>query len=100
MRYDVTRRAFLRLAGLGSVAVALSACQPPSTPSAAPTSVPAGGAASAAGAKPASGTASTPQPLTLPIVSQPLTLGYWAPMSTNVAPTMKTYAEIACYVEL
>jgi putative aldouronate transport system substrate-binding protein len=93
MGHAVSRRTFLHLAGLGSVALALSACQPPT-----PSSPQAGGAA--AGATPAGGAAATPEPLTLPIVSQPLTLSYWAPMSTNVAPTMQSFGEIACYVEL
>lgn len=92
MAKDVTRRAFLRWASFGSMAVAISACQP--VPSAAPTRTPAGGGAPAAGA------ATTPEPVTLPIVSQPLTLSYWAPMSTNVAASMKSFREIACYVEL
>jgi putative aldouronate transport system substrate-binding protein len=48
-----------------------------------------------AGAAPAA-----PEVLSLPIVSQPLTLTYWAPMSTNVAPTMKSFGEIAACVEL
>ena len=77
MPNDVTRRAFLRLAGLGSVALALSACQA-AAPSVSPTSAPASAGAPAAGA------ATAPEPFTLPIVSQPLTLSYWAPMSTNV----------------
>jgi putative aldouronate transport system substrate-binding protein len=42
----------------------------------------------------------TPESLTLPVVSQPLSLSYWAPMSTNVAPTMKSFGEMACYQEL
>ena len=54
-----------------------------------------GDAVPKAGAAPAA-----PEALSLPIVSQPLTLTYWAPMSTNVAPTMKSFGEIACYVEL
>ena len=93
MGHEVSRRAFLHLAGLASVALTLSACQP-STPS----SPQVGGAA--AGATPGGGAAATPEPLSLPIVSQPLTLSYWAPMSTNVAPTMQSFGEIACYVEL
>src|SRR5439155_1738816 len=40
------------------------------------------------------------EPLTLPIVKQPLSLSYWAPMSSNVSPTMKSFGEIACYREL
>src|ERR1051326_5448678 len=92
MPHDVTRRAFLRLMGFGSVAVAISACQPASTP--------AGSNTSPSGGNSTSQPAGTPEPLNLPIVSQPLTLSYWAPMSTNVAPTMKSFGEIACYVEL
>ena len=74
MQDDVTRRAFLRLLGFGSVALALSACQQAAQPPA-----PAGATAAAK-----TGAASAPQatePLTLPIVTQPLTLTYWAPMS-------------------
>jgi putative aldouronate transport system substrate-binding protein len=33
-------------------------------------------------------------------VSQPLSLSYWVPMSSNVVATMKTFGEIACYKEL
>src|SRR5258708_11853704 len=85
----VTRRAFVRLLGFSSAALALSACQQPAP--AAPT-----------GATPAAKTAAqvATEPLTLPIVSQPLTLTYWAPMSTNVAASMKSFAEMGCYVEL
>jgi len=93
MPHDVTRRAFLRLVGFGSVALALSACQS-ATPAAAPT------AGSAAAGKGGGQAAGTPEPVTLPIVSQPLTLSYWATMSSNVAASMKNYNEIACYVEL
>jgi putative aldouronate transport system substrate-binding protein len=91
MHDELTRRGLLRLIGLGSAALALSACQPsvPSTP-----------AAPAAGSKPAAQAGQTPEPLSLPIVSQPLTLTYWAPMSSNVAASMKSFGEMACYVEL
>ena len=44
--------------------------------------------------------AQTPEALTLPIVTQPLTLTYWAPMSTNVAASMKNFGEMGCYTEL
>jgi len=91
MPKDVTRRAFLRLAGFGSVALALSACQT-AAPAASPTSASAPSGATAAGA------ATAPEALTLPIVSQPLTLSYWAPMSTNVAASMTSFGDIACYV--
>src|SRR4051794_34890014 len=91
MHHDVTRRAFLRLAAFGSVALALSACQ-----QAAPSPVP---PAATAVAK-AGAAAAAPEALSLPIVNQPLTLTYWAPMSTNVAPTMKSFGEMGCYLEL
>src|SRR5579859_2127142 len=90
MDYHVSRRVFLRRVGLGSVALALSACQPAPAPPVATTA-----------AKPAAATApQTPEDLRLPIVTQPLTLTYWAPMSTNVAASMKSFGEMACYVEL
>jgi putative aldouronate transport system substrate-binding protein len=92
MNHDVSRRAFLRLIGLGSVAVALSACQQaaPSTPTSPPSASKAGAPSSAI----------TPEPLKLPIVSQPLTLTYWAPMASNVAASMKSFDEMGCYREL
>ena len=90
MDHHVSRRVFLRRVGLGSVALALSACQPAPAPPVATTA-----------AKPAAATApQTPEDLTLPIVTQPLTLTYWAPMSTNVAASMKSFGEMGCYVEL
>ena len=78
------RRGFLRLMGATEGAAALAACTPSSGP-----------AATARGAAGAS-----PEPLALPIVSAPLTLSYWCPMSSNVSATMKTFAEIAMYKEL
>jgi putative aldouronate transport system substrate-binding protein len=71
--------------GMGAGAAALAACAP-SNP------VPAASASTAAGA--------SAEPLTLPIVSSPLSLSYWCPMSSNVAATMKTFGEIAAYKEL
>ena len=94
MHTDLTRRGLLRLIGLGSAAVALSACQP-----AAPTAAPQGGPAAGATPGPAQA-GQKPEALALPVVSQPLTLTYWAPMSSNVAASMKSFGEIACYVEL
>src|SRR5712692_9413915 len=84
----VTRRAFLRSLGFGSVALALSSCQQAAPP------------AAPAGSTPATQTIAAPEALNLPIVSQPLTLTYWAPMSTNVAASMKSFGEMGCYVEL
>ena len=88
MRQAVSRREFLQFASLGSIALAVSACQPSTPSSPGPTA-------------PSDATRTvTPEAVKLPIVSQPLTLSYWAPMSTNVAPTMQSFGEIACYVEL
>lgn len=84
MGRTMDRREFLRLVGAGAGAAALVACAP--TPSTGPTASAAPGA--------------TAEPLTLPIVSQPLTLKYWCPMSSNVSATMKTFGEIAMYKEL
>jgi len=80
------RREFLRLIGAGAGAAALAACTPNS-----------------GGPTPATATAAagaTAEPITLPIVTQPLTLSYWCPMSSNVSATMKTFGEIAAYKEL
>jgi putative aldouronate transport system substrate-binding protein len=74
------------------VVLALSACQ--STAPAPATSAPAAPTPAAASA------AQAPEALTLPIVTQPLTLTYWAPMSTNVAASMKSFGEMGCYTEL
>ncbi len=79
------RREFLRLVGVSAGAVALWDCTPGST-SPAPLAT--------------AGASTTAEPLTLPIVTQPLSLSYWVPMSSNVSATMKTFAEIACYKEL
>ena len=77
------RREFLRLVGLGAGAAALASCAPgaPVPPA-------------------ARGPGGSPEPLSLPIVSEPLTLSYWAPMSSNVSATMKSFGEIGCYKEL
>ena len=93
MQTALTRRGLVRLIGLGSVALALSACHaatPPARQGATPAT--AGVGASTAGQQ--------PEVLSLPIVSQPLTLSYWAPMSSNVAASLKSFGDMACYVEL
>jgi putative aldouronate transport system substrate-binding protein len=77
------RREFLRVMGIGAGAAALAACAP------------SGGGPAASAAAGASA-----EPLTLPIVTSPLSLSYWCPMSSNVAATMKTFGEIAAYKEL
>ncbi len=84
MKGRIQRREFLKLVGAGAGAAALAACAPGTAPSA--SSAPVAGASA--------------EPLTLPIVTQPLSLSYWCPMSSNVVATMKTFAEIACYKEL
>jgi len=84
MSRGIARREFLKLAGAGAGATLLAACAPATT-------------------GPATGTAAagaSAEPLTLPIVSQPLTISYWCPMSSNVSASMKTFGEIACYKEL
>jgi putative aldouronate transport system substrate-binding protein len=83
MTERIDRREFLRRVGLGAGATILASCVPQ-------TGQP--------GSTAAPGTSA--EPLTLPIVKQPLTLSYWAPMSSNVSPTMKSFGEIACYREL
>src|SRR3989449_4964517 len=83
MTERIDRREFLRRVGLGAGATILAGCVPQ-------TGQP--GSTAAAGA--------SAEPLTLPIVKQPLSLSYWAPMSSNVSPTMKSFGEIACYREL
>jgi len=84
MTKQIDRREFLKLIGAGAGAAALAACAPTAT------TTTASGAPAAASA----------EPLTLPIVTQPLTLSYWCPMSSNVSATMKTFGEIAAYKEL
>src|SRR2546425_1172087 len=83
MTERIDRREFLRRVGLGAGATVLASCIPQ-------TGQP--GPTASAGA--------SAEPLTLPIVKQPLSLSYWAPMSSNVSPTMKSFGEIACYREL
>src|SRR3989442_1583918 len=83
MTERIGRREFLRRVGLGAGATMLASCIPQ-------TGQP--GPTASAGA--------SAEPLTLPIVNQPLSLSYWAPMSSNVSPTMKSFGEIACYREL
>ncbi len=85
MARPIDRREFLKLIGAGAGATALAACAPS-------TGGPTATASTAAGA--------TAEPLTLPIVSSPLTLTYWCPMSSNVSATMKTFGEIAMYKEM
>lgn len=85
MARKIARREFLKLAAAGAGAAALAACTPTSTG-------PAASGAAAAGA--------SAEPLTLPIVTSPLSLSYWAPQSSNVIASMKTFGEIGAYKEL
>jgi putative aldouronate transport system substrate-binding protein len=88
----------LRLALSGSAALALSACLPGAAPPRS-TATEVQPARAPDSQTPDSG-AQAPEALSLPIVSQPLALSYWAPMSGNVAPTMKSFGEMGCYTEL
>jgi len=90
----ITRREFLRLLTLGSAGVLLAACAPQTAPTAAPTTAPAVKATVAATV------AAGPEPLTLPIVKEPLTLSYWVGNTANVAATRKSFGEMTCYAEL
>ena len=85
MNGRIGRRGFLRLVGAGAGAALVAACAPSTTGPSASTGAAAGASA---------------EPLTLPIVSKPLSLTYWCPMSSNVSATMKTFGEIAAYKEL
>src|SRR5260221_1036192 len=85
MARKIARREFLKLAAAGAGAAALAACTPTG-------SGPAASATAAAGA--------TAEPVTLPIVTSPLSLSYWAPQSSNVIASMKTFGEIGAYKEL
>jgi putative aldouronate transport system substrate-binding protein len=85
MARKIARREFLKLAAAGAGVAAIAACVPSVTgPS------PSGSAAVGA----------TAEPLTLPIVTHPLSLSYWAPQSSNVIASMKTFGEIGAYKEL
>ncbi len=88
MNSKMTRREFLRYAGMGAGAIALASCGAPQRAPQAPTV--------AATPKPPAG----PELLTLPIVKEPLTLTYWVELNPNAAASMKTYGEMACYQEL
>lgn len=87
MTRKMSRREFLRYAGMGAGAIALTSC---GTPPGAPQAPTASAAKASAG----------PEPLTLPIVKQPMTLTYWTELNPNAAASMKTYGEMACYQEL
>src|SRR5258708_25181654 len=84
MDKQIDRREFLRLVGVGAGAAVLAACAPQG-------GGPAAASASAAGAA---------HPLTLAIVKAPLSLGQWAPVSSNVIAGMKAFAQIRFYKEL
>ena len=109
MNRKLTRREFLRYAGLAAGATVLASCGAP--PQAPPTQAPplatAPGAAAtqvptkaAATVPPATQVPAGPEPLTLPIVKQPMTLTYWVETNPNVAAVAKNYNEILCYQEL
>jgi len=85
MARKIARREFLKLAAAGAGAAALAACAP---------------TASGPGTSSAASAGASAEPLTLPIVSQPLSLSYWVPLNSNVTASMKGFGEIACYKEL
>ncbi len=85
MARKIDRREFLKLAAAGAGAAALAACAPTA-------SGPSASSAASAGA--------SAEPLTLPIVTQPLSLSYWVPLNSNVTASMKGFGEIGCYKEL
>ena len=85
MARTIARREFLKLAAAGAGAAAFAACAPTA-------SGPSASSAASAGA--------SAEPVTLPIVTQPLSLSYWVPLNSNVTASMKGFGEIACYKEL
>ncbi len=97
MNPPMTRREFLRYAGISASAIALASC---AVPPAAPTPAPTPAATLPPAVPQATATAAGPEALTLPIVKQPLTLTYWVETNPNAAAVTKTYNEILCYVEL
>ncbi|MBV8271612.1 MAG: extracellular solute-binding protein [Cupriavidus sp.] len=55
------------------------------------------GAAFAAALMLAAAPASAAEPIALPIVKQPMTLTYWAPMNPQATTTLKSYADMEAY---
>jgi putative aldouronate transport system substrate-binding protein len=96
MDSKMTRREFLHYAGIGAGAIGLASC---GVPPAAPTQAPAAATNAPQGPQ-ATPTLAGPEPVTLPIVKQPLTLTYWVETNPNAAAVTKNYNEIQCYVEL
>ncbi len=89
----ITRREFLRLIALGSAGAVLAACAPQAAPTSAPVAPPVKATVAAT-------VAAGPEPLTLPIVKEPLTVSYWVGNTANVAATRKSFGEMTCYTEL
>ncbi len=108
MKSKLTRREFLRLSAISAGATILAACAPQAAPTTAPTAAPTAAPSQppvAAATKPptvpaATATAVGAEPLTLPIVKQPMSLTYWVETNPNAAAVTKTYNDIACYGEL
>jgi len=108
MARHVSRRDVLRSLGAGAGAAALAACgAAPAATTPASEAAQAGTAASQAAASQAAPAASQAAPApaaaagspSLPIVSSPLTLTYWAEFNGNTAATLQSYAEMTCYKE-
>jgi len=101
MTRRLTRRAVLRSFGVGAGTVALAACGAQSAQTGeASTSAAASNAAPSAATSAAATTQSGAATTGLPIVTEPLSLTYWVPMSGNVAATRQSFAEMSCYQEL
>ena len=94
MNRRITRRELLRYLGATSGVVVLAACAP-SAPAGAPAAAEAPQPAAATEA-PAAAASTGPEPLTLPIVSSPLTLSYFVGANAYV----KNYNEITLYKEI
>ncbi len=91
MTHRISRRQFIKNSGLAVGAATLVACAPQATATQAPAATSAPGATQPA--------ATGPEPLTLPIVKDKLTLSYWVDMGGNAAATLKSFNEMTCYKE-
>jgi putative aldouronate transport system substrate-binding protein len=121
MARKMNRRTFLRTTGVGGGILVATACgaqpaaqtEPTTAPAAEPTTAPVAepttAPATEATAAPATGatteaaaTSAAPSAAGagMPIVSEPLTLTYWADLGANAGATMKSFNEMTCYIEL
>ncbi|CAA9296891.1 MAG: hypothetical protein AVDCRST_MAG93-4321 [uncultured Chloroflexia bacterium] len=128
MARKINRRTFLRTTGIGGGAIVMAACgagpaaqveptqapaaEPTAAPAAEPTAAPAAEStqvpqaeatlAPTTAAEPAATTAAEPAPAGagMPIVTEPLTLTYWADLGGNAAATMTSFNEMTAYQEM